>query len=166
MNGVKRIQIVDDKDEIIGFKERNAIDYKKDIYRVSAIWITNSKGEVLIAQRKFDKDKDPGKWGPAAAGTLDEGETYEDNIYKEAEEELGIKNMKFSIGLKERVRSPRNFFCQWFTLEMDWELNQFMPQKEEVERILWIDKSELVRDVKENPEKYIPYMPDTVKLFI
>ena len=68
-------QIVDLNDEIIGHKPRNEIDFKKDYYRIGCLWLTNSKGEVLIAQRLLAKDKDPGKWGPAAAGTLEMGET-------------------------------------------------------------------------------------------
>jgi len=36
-----KIQIVDDKDQLIGVKERNEVDYKTDIYRVSALWLTN-----------------------------------------------------------------------------------------------------------------------------
>lgn len=75
-------QVVNDSDEVIGHKFRNDIDFVKDIYRVAALWLTNSQGQVLIAQRLLTKDKDPGKWGPAAAGTLEKDETYESNIYK------------------------------------------------------------------------------------
>lgn len=75
-----KIQIVDDQDQFIGLKERNEVDYKSDIYRVSALWLTNSKGQTLLAKRAAVKDKDPGKWGPAVAGTIDEGETYDENI--------------------------------------------------------------------------------------
>ena len=83
-------QIVNENDEIIDYKPRNEIDYKKDYYRIGCLWLTNSKGEVLLAQRLLTKDKDPGMWGPSAAGTLEKGESYESNIYKEAEEELGL----------------------------------------------------------------------------
>ncbi|MFA6422790.1 MAG: NUDIX domain-containing protein, partial [Candidatus Buchananbacteria bacterium] len=84
-----KIIIVNENDEAIGHKERNELDFS-DIYRVSGLWITNLKGEILLAQRAFTKNHDPGKWGPAAAGTVEEGEDYETNILKEAEEELGL----------------------------------------------------------------------------
>jgi len=93
-------QIVDDQDNLIGAKPRNEIDFKNDYYRISGLWLTNSKGQILIAQRLLTKDKDPGKWGPAAAGTLEVGETYESNAYKEADEEIGLTGVKFTQGPK------------------------------------------------------------------
>jgi len=54
------IPIVDEKDKIIGYKDRKEIQ-KEDIYRVSALWITNSKDEILLAQRAFSKSHDPGR---------------------------------------------------------------------------------------------------------
>lgn len=159
------IQIVDEKDNLIGHKDRSEVDYNKDIYRGTALWVTNSEGEVLLAQRKHTKDKDPGKWGPAVSGTVDEGETYETNIYKEAEEEIGLKNEPFKLGPKARVKRPFNFFCQWYTLSLDRPLGSFTPQEEEVEELAWVSEKELAKDVEENPEKYLPTMADILKLF-
>ena len=66
-NGAQNLcQIVDDQDNIIGAKPRNEIDFKKDCFRSSGLWLTNSKGQVLIAQRSLSKDKDPGKWGSSS----------------------------------------------------------------------------------------------------
>lgn len=87
------IPIVDEEDNIIDYKERKKLDLK-DIYRVSALWIENSKGEILLAQRSFNKKHHPGLWGPAVAGTVEKGESYEENISHEIEEELGIKEVK------------------------------------------------------------------------
>lgn len=85
----KKIIVVDGRDEIIGYKVFKSMR-KDDIYRASALWIANSQGEVLIAKRHRLKLHNPLKWGPAVSGTLEEGETYESNILKEAEEELGL----------------------------------------------------------------------------
>ena len=160
-----KIQIVNDGDKLVGLKERSEIDYQNDIYRVAALWLRNSNDEVLIAQRKLSKDKDPGKWGPAVAGTLEEGETYESNIAKEADEEIGLVGVTFEKGPKERVTSPRNFFTQWFTASVDKDLNEFTTQEAVVEKIAWVPESELIKDVKENPDKYIPTMPGIIELF-
>ncbi len=158
-------EIVDDKDQIIGAKLRDEMDYPIDIYRVSALWLTNNSGQVLMAQRKFGKDADAGKWGPAVAGTVEEGETYEVNIYKEAEEEIGLSGVKFEIGPKLRIVGPRNYFCQWYTVVVDHELGDFTAQDEEVEALMFVAASDLVKDVTDNPDKYIRNMADTVKVF-
>ena len=87
-----KIPVVNQQDEIIGYKEKSLIT-TDDIYRVSALWITDTTGRILLAKRAFTKSRHPGLWGPAVAGTVEEGETYESNIIKEAEEEIGLKNI-------------------------------------------------------------------------
>lgn len=158
------IQIVDADDNVIGVKERSKVNYEKDIYRVSALWITNSKGEVLLAKRKNSKDKDPGKWGPAAAGTVESGETYKTNIYKEAEEEIGLTGVRFEIGPKIRVSQNTNYFGQWFTAVIDWPADKFKIQQSEVEQVSWVPKNVLLKDLDENPSKYIPSLLKVVSV--
>ncbi len=152
----QKIILVDENDIPIGVKYRDQIDYTKDIYRWSGIWVENSQGEVLIAQRKLTKDKDPGKWGPAAAGTLEEGETYESNARKEVQEELGITVDSFESGPKQHADTPRRYFGQWFLCKLDKTLDEFTIQEDEVEQIAWVKKEELVNDMKRNPDKYVP----------
>jgi isopentenyl-diphosphate delta-isomerase len=161
----KLYQVVNDQDEIIGYKNREDIDAKKDIYRIAALWLTNSESKVLIAQRVLTKDKDPGKWGPAAAGTLEKDETYESNIYKEAEEEIGLTDVTFTPGPKQRFYEPRHAFCQWFVGVCDKDSKEFKLQEEEVEQVSWVDYGELAKDVKSNPEKYTPSMPLILTIF-
>lgn len=149
-------QVVDENDEIIGYKSRNEIDFKKDYYRIGCLWLTNSKGEVLLAQRLLSKDKDPGKWGPSAAGTLEKGETYESNIYKEADEELGLTGVEFTSVTKLKLEKPRKSFLKLFKGSCDWPADKFILQPEEVEQVSWISIDELKKDIKKNPDKYVP----------
>jgi len=152
-------QIVDARDTVVGAKPRNKIDFEKDYFRSSGLWLTNTKGQVLIAQRVLSKDKDPGKWGPAVGGTLEVGETYESNAHKEASEELGLTGVKLKMGPKMKVIIPRHCFCQWFIANCDKTENEFTLQTSEVEQVKWIDKDALFEDVRINPEKYLPTMP-------
>lgn len=149
-----RIVIVNEDDEIIAYKERGTLT-KDDIYRVSALWIKNSKGDILLAQRKFTKSHDPGKWGPAVAGTVDEGETYEQNIIKEAEEEIGLKNIQPVLGPKVRMTGEYNYFDQWYTLVIEKPAEEFTIQEEEVEQVKWFTYTELEKELREYPEKYL-----------
>jgi len=81
--------IVNEHDEVIWAKLRSEIT-SDDIYRVSALWLENSSWEVLMSQRGFMKKNNPAKWSAAAAGTIDKWESYDENIYKEVEEELWL----------------------------------------------------------------------------
>jgi len=95
----KTIIVVDEEDNIIDHMSMNEVDKKDLRYRVAALWLKNSKGENLLARRAYNKIHNPGKWGPAAAGTVEKGETYESNIIKEIQEELGIKNLDLKPGM-------------------------------------------------------------------
>ena len=161
----EQIIIVDENDNPIGFKDRDELDYGKDIYRVSALWLTNSKGYILLAQRSTKKTRGPGLWGPAAEGTVDINESYEDCIIREAREELGLINLKFESGQKIFRDGTRKYFRQLFRANIDKDVAEFQLQEEEVDRAKWISPQELVQDVRANPDKYVSSMPQILETF-
>ena len=156
-----KIIIVNEKDEIIGEVERQDETWD-DICRVSALWIENSKGDVLLAQRSFKKRYNPGKWGPAVSGTVEVGETYDSNIYKEAEEEIGLVGYEFEKIQKIRTSRSHNYFCQWYRLAIDKDIEYFRIDPEEVEQIRWFSRDELRKAVEAEPEKF----GTTIKAFL
>jgi isopentenyldiphosphate isomerase len=160
----KEIIIVNEKDEVIGYKKRGTL-FQKDRYRVSALWIQNSKGEILLAQRSFNKKNDPGKWGPAVAGTIEKGETYESNIIKETEEELGLTNIKFQKAFYNFNDGEHKYFTQWYFALIDKKLEEFKIQESEVEQIKWFTKEELLKELKESPDKFLISIKECVEFF-
>jgi len=97
------LTIVDNGDNVIGTKHKDQL-ISGDIYRVARLLIINSKGELLLAQRAFAKEKDPGLWGLAIEGTVESHETDEDNIRKEAREEIGVTLSELEAGPKLRMQ--------------------------------------------------------------
>ena len=151
---MEKIIIVDHKDNIIGSKERSKVTYE-DIFRVTGLWITNSKGEILLAQRAHTKSHSPGCFATAVSRTVEEGESYEENIYKEAEEELGIKDAKFTEGPHTRSEGPWQHFTQWYFLITDKKAEDFIIDKKEVERVKWFKEEEILKFCDEHPEQCI-----------
>lgn len=155
---MRRQIVVDENDNIIRLKERNEIT-NKDIYRVSVLWVRNSKDQVLIAQRALNKSHDPGKWQPAVAGTVEEGESYEENIIKESKEELGLNltTRDIILGPKLFLRDASGwlFFCQLFIHTTSRDIDDFNLQRDEVIRVQWIEKSELDRKLRETPKDFV-----------
>ncbi len=158
-----KIQIVDGQDRLVGVKERSEIDRKTDIYRVSALWLTNTKGQTLLAQRASTKREDPSKWGPAVMGTVEQGETYESNIYKEAKEEVGLEGVRFTKGVKMYFTYPGNHFDQWYFATLDRDISGFVRQPAEVDALEWVDIERLKKELKTNPDKYIGSMAQIVE---
>ncbi|PJC01384.1 MAG: hypothetical protein CO073_03680 [Candidatus Komeilibacteria bacterium CG_4_9_14_0_8_um_filter_36_9] len=148
------IIIVNESDEIIGSKERGTLALN-DIYRVSALWVTNPKNEILLAQRKFNKVRNPGKWGPAVAGTVEISETYRECIVREAKEELGLENIKFTKIDKQKSTDKNKHFTQWYHTILDMKIGDFTIQESEVEQIKWFTRDELKKDIELHPENYV-----------
>jgi len=157
--------VVDENDNIIGYKSKEDIDPQNEYYRVSALRLTNSRGEILIAQRSFSKSHNPWVRWPAVAGTVEKGESYEDNIKKETEEELGISDIQFTKWPKYKIERERHYFWQRFFATIDKDISEFTFQKEEVEAIKRIYPEELKKDVELHPESYLKTMNSYIKEF-
>lgn len=160
-----RVILVDEQDEEVGCKSYKDMQYE-DIYRVTGLWLTDISGEYcLITQRKWTKNNDPGKWSVAVSGTVEEGETYDENIAIEIEEEIGLKNVEFKKATKSFVDDGKHkFFKQLYTASIDKDKAKIVIQEEEVEDYEWIKVAELVKDLKSSPNKYTPSMAQGLKL--
>jgi len=161
----KRI-IVDKNDTIIGAKLRDEMIFGIDLYRVSALWLTNSRNQILLAQRSLSLHNGAGLWGPAVAGTVEEGETYETNIYKEAYEEIGLQDVIFEKSQKIFIEGERPYFCQYFTATLNYNVDKFILDPNEVNAVQWIEPDLLKKDLRMQPEKYIHKMNQVIQLFL
>ena len=162
-----RIVLVNERDDVIGSREREAL-LPTDIHRASNLWLTNSQGGILLAQRVLTKKIHPGKWGPAVTGTVDEGEDYDTTIIKEISEEIGLTlTLKdLTRGHKTRVKEPSDaHFAQWYSYVCDMPAKDFRLQQEEVAQVTWISREELVRAHAAYPENYVPAMAQWEQLF-
>lgn len=158
------VQIVNKNDELIGHCNRLERPAGA-IYRVSALWIENSEYEVLLAQRGLTKKMHPGVWSTAVAGTVDKGETYEENILKETEEEIGITlTIDDIVPIYKRFNDiPGNeYFSTHYLYLTDRDISEFTKEEGEVEALKWMPYDELEQDVREHPERYTPGFYDRV----
>lgn len=150
-----RIPIVDENDNILEYKERESI-LPGDIYRVAGLWVVDGKGRALFARRALTKKKGAGKWGPSVAGTVEEGETYEANIIKEAQEELGLIDIVPLPWIKQRTSRPTdNYFGQWFRVVKDIPISELQPDPSEVAEVKWMSLAEFSEAVKLTPDEFL-----------
>ncbi len=157
----KLTTIVDEDDKEIGYKENNLIT-RDDIYRVTGLLIINSQKQVLLAKRALSKTHNPGKWAPAVAGTVEKGETYDSNIIKEAQEELGLDlaTGQLELFLKTRVKSRWNYFAQLYLYKCDKKIDEFNFDKAEASELKWFGLSELKDQFNNHPLSFVPTFVD------
>jgi isopentenyl-diphosphate delta-isomerase len=151
-----KIPIVNEQDEVIAYKEREETT-REDIRRIVALYIFNEKHEALIAKRQSTKNIDPNLWGPSVAGTVDEGYDYDATVLKEAEEEVGLRNIQ-PIFLKKMFYETANarrftgvYYCYVNSVE-----TQFVLQVDEVAEVKWISLPDLEEWYSKNPEDFVP----------
>lgn len=159
------VAIVNKDDQIIGSKPRQSVTHA-DIYRVASLWLTDAKtGDCLLAQRKWNKQNNPGKWATAVSGTVAADETYESNIRKETVEEIGLDNVVFTVGPKQYVDDGKHrFFCQWYIAQIDKDNTQIVFQEAEIEAVRWMTVKQLAADVIAHPDRYTPLAAESLKL--
>lgn len=157
MSRTRLVVHVDQDDVVLGWiTPEQRSDHH--IYQVSALWLTNSRGEILMAQRHPGMANAGGLWGPAVAGTVEAGESYHDNIVKEAAEEIGLTGVSFTPGPKVFIGKDepgRTYFCQWFFATVDRPAADFVLEPEEVSAVRWIKPADLRREITEQPAKYL-----------
>ena len=162
---VNKVVIVNAQDEPLGLKRYADIRYE-DIYQVSVLWLTDGEtGDCLMTQRRWTKHNDPGKWMAAASGTVEEGETYDENIVHEIREEIGLTNLELMKGLKEFIDDGKHkFFAQWYQASVDKSKINISIQEDEVEAYRWVSKKQLINEVNTDPDKFVPSLRNSLKL--
>lgn len=160
-------QIVDKNNKLIGHKWKEEFNPSSDIYRVSGLWLRNSKGEVLLARRSPQKKNGGGLWGPAVAGTLEYDESYESNIVKEIQEEIGITDLALERGETRFVEGEgRKYFCTYFYGVSDLPVESFTVEKDAVEEVKWVNEKLALEDMDNHPDRYLLSMVDNIDWII
>ena len=83
--------IVDEDDKVVGTATRKNVHAKGHIHRSVLFFLTDGKGRIFVSQRTATKEFFPEYWSIVFGGHLHAGETYEQAIARESEEELGLR---------------------------------------------------------------------------
>ncbi len=111
------LDVVSDRDEVIGRASRDEI-YKKLLpHRIVHILIFNDRQEMALQLRSKIASFCPGHWSTAVGGHVQSGENYEQAALRESEEELGIKSELQLLGsdIYEAKNRPKKFLRTFTT---------------------------------------------------
>ncbi len=85
------LEVVNEKGETIDTLPRTEIHGNPSLmHKVIHVLVFNSNGELLLQKRSMDKDVAPGKWDTSVGGHVSAGESLDEAVRRETEEELGI----------------------------------------------------------------------------
>ncbi|MBQ7410470.1 MAG: NUDIX domain-containing protein [Clostridia bacterium] len=142
------VEMFDNKRKALG-KVTERYNYVEGEYSQGAhVWITNSKGELLIQKRTPTKKLYPNLWSITSGGT-DTGETTLETAFREVKEELGITLKPEELELMMSYKRNHDF-VDVYLAKKDINLEDIVMQEEEVAEVKWVKPEELEELIKEN----------------
>jgi len=124
--------IVNDDDQIIGYKDKEQAYKEGLILRSVQIFVYNSKKELFIQKRSKNKSRYPNYFCASVAGHVEPGESYRKAAIRELKEELGLKkveNLKFIT--KEKITVGENNYAMTALFSISTN-ESIILQKEEI----------------------------------
>ena len=145
------LDIVNEKDEVIGQRERKDVHSSNLVHRGAHVFVFNSKGEILLQKRSMKKDKYPGFWGDMA-GHVDSGDGYEETARRELKEEIGIEaKLEFLMKFRKQVENDQEIIT---VFKCNHE-GPFRINREEIDEVRFFSPEE-IRDMLGRGEKFAP----------
>lgn len=151
--------LVDKKGKEIGKEEKLKAHQEGKLHRAFSVFIFNKKGELLLQKRAESKYHSSGLWSNTCCSHPRQGFDLKEEAKKRLKEEMGIETdlkKNFSFIYKKKVG---DLIEHEFDYVLSGKFNgNPKPDKKEVADWSWINKNYLERDIKENPEKYTPWL--------
>lgn len=89
-NMAEILDIVNDKDEVIGQMEREAVHAQGAICRMVFILFYTPDKKIILQRRSLSKKSNPGRLTTTVSGHVESGATYDETAVKETLEETGV----------------------------------------------------------------------------
>ena len=147
----------DEFDNYLGFATREEVHQKGLWHKTVQNWLYTSDGKIIFQIRK-----DSGKLYTSSSGHVDKGETIEEALAREMNEELGItvdsakakiidhvvwvmdKIKSNGFALKDRAKST------FFLIQFEGEIEDFIFDSKEVLGVVYVDAKETLEMFEKN----------------
>ncbi|MBU0627831.1 MAG: NUDIX domain-containing protein [Nanoarchaeota archaeon] len=158
MSSTEPFDVVDDEDKIVGDTTRWEAHQNGIIHRSVMFFIFNKKGKLFLNQRSSNKPFNPGAYSIVLGGHVTKGDSYEETVVREAEEEAGITAKPYFIAnFKSRFkeRDKENVALYYFVIDQELKLDKY-----EIGSGRFVD----IDDVKDELGKH-SFIPETETIY-
>lgn len=159
------VDIVNENDQVIGTVSKQEAHEKGLLHRTVIAEIINSKNEFVLVKQSSSR-QDAGQFVSPVGGHVETGETEEEAIRREANEEFGLSNIepkligKMIFYREVKGRKENHFFILYEIFsEQKPVLNSESVDYE------YFSKEKLAKELKENPSKFGDAFHFVIKTF-
>lgn len=154
---MEKIYVVNKDNYVIDQKHRKEVHDERLPHRSVMFFVKDEEGNILVTKRSDNKRYYPGFWSIVLGGHVKAGDSYEESLKKESEEEIGgIEEYKFIgsfvkdieeetefVRLYEVIVDPRKIeLCEdEFELGEFWDIEKI---KKEIEKRDFLPETEIV----------------------
>ena len=153
---IEYFDVLTENGEFEGRTETREICHEKGLWhKAVAMFMVNSKNQVLLQKRSANKKLWPNMWDITAGGHVLAGEFGFEAIIREIKEELGAdidRNDILFLGSASSTNIKGDIinrhFNEYYVITKDLDEKTLVLQPEEVSDIKWVDKSEIVERIE------------------
>lgn len=158
----KPIVLVDEKDKVVGFREKFATHkIPVPLHRAISIVIFSSDKKKMLATKRAKVKPTWGEyWSNAVCSHPYPEESYQAAAERRIFEELGFRtplteilNFSYSAEMDNKIWGE----CELDHVFIGYYDGPINPDPNEVSAYKWVELDNLKKDLKENPDKYTPW---------
>lgn len=157
------VDIVNEKDKIIGKATRQEVKEKKLIYRCAGIYVEKNE-KTIIQKRSKNKSIRPNNWS-ILEETVKSKETYEKAAKRGLKEELGLKTKKLVYLGKKLIKDKKYSDYFFISVYKCKAVGKIKIQKSEIEKIKILTKKQLKQLIKTR-KKVSPSLKETIYMYL
>lgn len=149
------LALCDLHDNEVGFMFRRLRTKSLIINRLSSVFVVKNASQLYVQRRKLTKSWCPGYYDITFGGLVRFGESYEENAYRELQEELSIENVHLEPLFKFLFEDEPSNSKTWCQTYLALYTGSIKPQYDEVESVSLMDKKEIENRIKKG-DKFTP----------
>ena len=159
-------EVFNQQHELIGVERRLRVHQTGLLHQAVNVLVFSPAG-VLLQKRAASKRVGPSLWDLSCAEHLQPGESFRNAALRGLKEELGLE--LFDESALQLVRPMQlyrrkygidyedNEFCELYAVTIDQD-TEIIVDDLEVAEVAWLDKSFVVQDLLNRPERYTPWL--------
>ena len=145
------LDVIDgETDEVTGQAPRSLCHGRPDlVHRVVHVLVRHPDGRILLQKRALTKQVQPGKWDMSVGGHVSSGETCEEAVLREMNEELGVSAALPDLTFLFEFKLRNSFESENARVYSFVSPGPFSFRKEEIDSVAFFTPEELKRRLAE-----------------